>query len=52
MEEKVCSNCRWYEELPFADEGVCVNPNSEYADCPTDYPDNDTCEEWGRKIEG
>lgn len=52
MEDQVCANCRWLENLPFADEWVCTNDASEYADCPCDYPDKDTCEEWqGREDE-
>lgn len=44
--KRVCTTCRWLAELPFSDEFVCINEESEYADCPTDYPDNDTCPEW------
>lgn len=52
MKDQVCANCKWLDNLPFADEWVCTNDNSEYADCPCDYPDKDTCEEWqGREDE-
>lgn len=44
--KQTCSNCKWLKELPFSDEWVCTCDESEYADCPTDYPENDTCEEW------
>lgn len=44
MEDQVCANCRWRENLPFSDEWICTNGNSDYADCPCEY--NDTCEEW------
>ena len=42
--KQACANCRWYEELPFADEFLCTNENSDYADCPSDNPEQDTCE--------
>ena len=41
-----CSNCKYLAELPFSNEYTCMNDNSEYADCPSDYPENDTCDEW------
>lgn len=41
-----CSNCKWLKELPFSNEFVCTNDGSEYADCPSDNPENDTCDEW------
>lgn len=44
--EHVCKNCKWLEDLPFSNEYICTNDNSQYADCPSDYPENDTCEEW------
>lgn len=50
MQEKhTCSNCKWCENLPFADEYVCGNAESDYSDCPSDYPDKDTCDKWERK---
>ena len=50
MQEKhTCSNCKWCENLPFADEYVCGNADSDYSDCPSDYPDKDTCDKWERK---
>lgn len=42
--KRVCRTCRWFENLPFADEGVCTNEESEYADCSCDDPENDTCD--------
>lgn len=45
-ERKVCANCKWLEQLPFADEYICTNGESEFADCPTDFPENDFCDEW------
>lgn len=44
--KEVCATCKWLDHLPFSDELVCMNEESEYADCPTDYPDRDTCSEW------
>jgi hypothetical protein len=41
---KECKNCKYCEELPFADEFICTNPNSEFAECPCEP--NDTCDEW------
>ena len=46
MEKKACIDCKWYDVLPFADEGICTNPNSEYADCPCESPDEENCEDW------
>lgn len=48
-EKKTCSTCSYLEELPFSDEYLCGNPNSEYADCPCSK--DDTCEEWCGKDE-
>lgn len=39
-----CKDCRYFKELPFADEYVCCNEESEYADCKCE-PD-DYCDEW------
>lgn len=47
--KQVCATCKWLDTLPFADEWVCTNEESEYADCPCDYPDKDTCSEWKGK---
>lgn len=47
--KEVCANCRWLESLPFSDECICGCDESEYADCPCDYPENDTCAEWQGK---
>lgn len=50
--KEVCATCKYLEKLPFTDEFVCVCEDSEYADCPTDYPQNDSCPEWkGREGE-
>ena len=46
VKDRVCAYCKWFENLPFADEGFCKNENSEFADCPCDDPSTDTCEEW------
>ncbi len=50
-EQRVCATCKWLEQLPFADEYVCTNEKSEYAECPTDYPEKDTCPEWTSREE-
>ena len=50
-EKHTCSNCKWLAELPFSNEYTCMNDKSEYADCPSDYPENDTCDEWESKNE-
>lgn len=42
--KSVCFNCKFYEELPFADEFICTCEDSDYADCPCDNPEQDTCE--------
>lgn len=47
--KQVCATCKWLDTLPFADEWVCTNEESEYADCPCDYPEKDTCSEWKGK---
>lgn len=39
-----CATCKWHDDLPFADTFICMNENSDYADCPCE-PD-DTCPEW------
>ena len=44
--DRVCANCKWLENLPFSSEFVCGNGNSEYADCPCDDPNSDTCDEF------
>lgn len=44
--KEVCATCKWLEELPFSNEFVCTCDESEYADCPSDNPEKDTCEEW------
>ena len=49
---KVCANCRWLENLPFSDEYICANEESEYADCPTNYPNKNTCDEWEKREDG
>lgn len=41
---KMCRFCKYYENLPFSDEYICMSENSDYADCPCN-PD-DVCEEW------
>ena len=46
--KQVCATCRWLEYIPFG-EGVCANEDSEYADCPCDNPENDTCDYWEEK---
>lgn len=52
--KNACRTCRWFAKLPFSDEGICVNEESIYADCPCDDPDNDTCDcyEKGENYEG
>ena len=50
MNPETCKFCKYYGDLPFSDEFICENPNSDYADCPCS-PD-DTCSEWvGRNDE-
>ena len=44
--KKTCSNCKWLKGVPFSDELFCTNGESEYADCPTEQPEKDTCDEW------
>ena len=48
---KVCLTCKYLEEVPFSDELFCGNENSDYADCPTNYPSKDTCPEWEEREE-
>ena len=48
-DNKKCLTCRYLEALPFSDENLCGNPNSDYADCPC--AENDTCNEWVGKNE-
>lgn len=45
-EKHTCSNCIWLKELPFSNEFTCTNEGSEFADCPSDNPESDTCDEW------
>ncbi len=47
--EKTCKTCKWFEELPFVDTGICVNDASDYGHCPIDYMENDTCKYWEEK---
>ena len=42
--KQTCSNCKWLKELPFSDEFICENENSDYADCPCES--NDYCDEF------
>ena len=44
-----CATCKYAEDLPFANELICMNENSNFADCPCDYPEKDTCSEWKGK---
>ena len=46
MKKRVCAYCEYLLKLPFSDELVCSNEESEYADCPVDNPDKDTCDEF------
>lgn len=39
-EERICANCKWYEDYC----GVCCNGGSEYRGSFTDAEDG--CEEW------
>ena len=41
---KTCKFCRYYEELPFADEYICTSENSDYSDCPCSA--DDYCDEF------
>lgn len=49
--KRVCSNCKWLEHIPFSGDYICTNENSDYADCPCEEIDTDTCNEFEERDE-
>ena len=49
--KRVCSNCKWLEHIVFSSDFVCTNENSDYADCPCEEIDTDTCDEFEEREE-